>query len=334
MKNSGNLQSLSKGINRRSVLIGGASLPFLAGVGPAFAQPSDKIPLKFAHAPIIPATNLIIAAQSGFLEQAGIAPNRAVLGTYDVMRAALISGGISVTFMVTDALIRARAAGFDWKMLYPADIYVSDRADAALMVKKGSPIKTAKDLEGKTVMAAPGTISGSVFKSYMRSNGANENSVRLINIPHSQVLAALETGQVDAAHMVDPFMTLGVQKGIVQLLDRHLDQVSKRYLISGYIAKGDWIAANPEVVKRFTAGLKAATDFINSNPDKVLPVLAKETKIDPETLKTFFPNQYNISSAIKKDELQPSIDFLVKNKEISSDVALSDLLAPTFPLEG
>lgn len=315
------------------MLLGGASLALIAaGAGKAFAQPADKLPLIFGHSPIMPATNMIVATQMGFLEQAGLAPQRAVIGTNDIIRSALVSGDLNIVFMATDALVRARAAGFDWKMLYPADIYFRDRADAALMVKAGSPIKTAKDLEGLTIGAAPGTIAGAVLQSFMRSQGADDKSVRLVDIPQPQVLSALESGQIAAAHVVDPFMTIGIQQGIVEVLDFHLDQISTRYLISGYVAQTSWIDANPEVVKRFTDGMKAATDFINANPDKVLPILSEETKIAPENLGLFFPNHYVIDTPIKKAEIQPVIDFLVKNKEIPTEVLLADVVAPAFPL--
>jgi NitT/TauT family transport system substrate-binding protein len=317
------------GSTRRSMLA--ASLAALASTGlPAFAK--DLLDLRFSHAPIMPYTNSMIAIRKGFLTDAGLKTERIVLGTGDIIRSALASGEVDIVAMGTDGLIRARAAGFDWKMLYPADIYDSQFADAALVVRADSPIKSAKDLEGKIVAAAAGNVASIVVASYMRANGADNAKIKGVDIPYAQTLAALQSKQIDAGHIIEPFLTVGVNAGQIRVLHNDLDEISKRFMVSGYVARTKWIDENPEKVSRFTEGMNKSTKFVDSNPADVLPILAEESKIDLNTLKLFFPKHYVIDTTIKASEIQPVIDFLIREKQITKPMTIADAVARTFPL--
>jgi ABC-type nitrate/sulfonate/bicarbonate transport system substrate-binding protein len=318
--------------SRRSVLAG--SMALLAGASlPAMAKDAkDKLPLRLSHAPIMPYTNSMIAFRKGFLDDAGLQTDRIVLGTGDIIRSALASGEVDIVAMGTDSLVRARAAGFDWKLLYQADIYDSRFADAALVVRADSPIKSAKDLEGKIVAAAPGNVASIVVASYMNSNGADSTKIRAVDIPYSQALAALQSKQIEAAHIIEPFLTVGLNAGQIRVLYNDLDEISKRFMVSGYVARTKWIDENPEKVSRFTEGMNKSTQFVNSNPGDVLPILAEESKISSDTLKLFFPKHYVIDTHVKPTEIQPVLDFLVTQKQIQHPVTLAEVLAHTFPL--
>ncbi len=290
------------------------------------ARAQDKLPLSVSHAPIMPFTNAIVAAQMGFFEKSGLDVKRKVLGSSDVLRAALASGDVEVVSLSTDTLVRAHAQGFDWKLIYQTDIYDSDRADAILIGRSDLTFTSVKDLEGKTIAASPGTISETALRGWVADNGGDNSKVKTVDIPFAQIIGALQSKSIDAAHIIEPFMTIALENGTGKLAFKHLDDVSKRFLISGLVAKQSWIDANPEKLKRFIAAMTAATDYVNANPDQVLPVLQKETKIDPDLLKKIFPIHYVISSKIRAVELQSVIDFLVKQKQIDKSFSYRDMV--------
>src|ERR1700761_7123678 len=154
-----------------------ALLAAIAAVGivaaSSLARADDKLPLSISHAPIMPFTNAIVAGQMGFFDKAGLDVKRKVLGSSDVLRAALASGDVEIVAISTDTLVRAHAQGFDWKLVYQTDIYDSTRADAILIGRPDETFTSAKDLEGKTVAASPGTISETALRGWMIDNGAD-----------------------------------------------------------------------------------------------------------------------------------------------------------------
>jgi NitT/TauT family transport system substrate-binding protein len=307
---------------------------FLLGalaIGPA-ARAEDKLPVSLSHGPIMPFGNAIVAAQMGFFDKAGLDVKRKVLASSDVMRAALASGDIDIVAVSTDTLIRAHVQGFDWKLVYQTDIYDSERADAILIGRSDLTFKSAKDLEGKTVAASPGTISESALRGFIADNGGDNSKVKSVDIPFAQIIGALQSKSVDAAHIIEPFMTIALENGTGKLAFKTLDDVSKRFLISGLVAKQSWIDANPEKLKRFIAAMQAATDFLNAKPDEVLPVLSKETKIAPDMMKKIFPIHYVISSTLRAGELQSMIDFLAKQKQIDKSFSYKDMVYSALPI--
>jgi NitT/TauT family transport system substrate-binding protein len=290
------------------------------------ARAEDKLPLSISHGPIMPFANAIVAAQMGFFDKQGLDVKRKVLASSDVMRAALASGDIDIVSLSTDTLVRAHAQGFDWKLVYQTDIYDSDRADAILIGRSDLTFTSVKDLEGKTVAASPGTISESALRGWIADNGGDNSKVKSVDIPFAQIIGALQSKSIDAAHIIEPFMTIALENDTGKLAFKTLDAVSKRFLISGLVAKQSWIDANPEKLKRFIAAMEAATDYLNANPDPVLPVLSKETKIAPDMLKKIFPIHYVISSQLRAGELQSMIDFLAKQKQIDKSFSYKDMV--------
>jgi NitT/TauT family transport system substrate-binding protein len=300
--------------------------------GAATARADDKLPLNISHGPIMPFTDVIVASQMGFFDKAGLDVKRKVLGQSDVLRAALASGDIDIVALSTDTLVRAHTQGFDWKLVFQTDIYDSTRPDAILIGRADETFNTVKDLEGKTVAVSSGAISETALLGFMADNGANSSTLKTIDIPFAQIIGALQSKSLDAAHIVEPFMTMAIENGTGKLAFKHLDAVSKRFLISGLVAKQSWIDANPEKLKRFVAAMSASVDYLNKNPDEVLPVLAKETKIDPELLKKIFPIHYVITTQIRPEEIQSVIDFMAREKQIDKSFSYRDIISPTMPI--
>src|SRR5262249_298503 len=160
--------------------------------------------------------------------------------------------------------------------------------DAGVVVRADGDIRTAKDLENHTAAIIPGNLSEVTFKAWVRENGGDIKKIKMVAIPYAQVLGALQSKQIDATHIAEPFLTTGIQKGITRLLNTHLAMVRKRYMIAGYIATASWIEKNPEKAKRFAEAITAANKFVIAHPDEVLPILASETRMDVDVLKTFF----------------------------------------------
>jgi NitT/TauT family transport system substrate-binding protein len=313
------------------------ALGLLVVVGPALAQgsgkpPADPLPLTVSHGPILPFTNAIIAARKGFFAEAGLDVRRKVLANSDISRAALASGEVEVVAMSVDTVARAQANGFDWKILYQADIYDTVTADAVLAVRSDLVVNSAKDLENTTIAVTPGTISESSVKSWMTENGADYKKARMIDVPFAQMLGALESKRIDAGHVIEPFLTMGLEKGIIKIVANHLDTVRPRFLISAYVAKASWIEANPEKARRFVEALTNSTRFILEKPAEALPHLAAETRIDPALLSKFFPLHYVISTEIKPAEVQSVIDFLVREKFIEKSFSYEAIVSPLMSI--
>jgi NitT/TauT family transport system substrate-binding protein len=317
-----------------AALFGVAVAAVCSATSPSAQQAGgEKLRVSLSHPPIMPHTNAIIASRKGIFASAGLDVERKVLGSADIIRSALTSGDIDVVGLPTDAVVRARLAGLDWRFLGIADIYDDSTADAAIVVRADSDIKTAKDLEDKTVAIIPGNLSEVTFKAWVREGGADIKKIKMVAIPYAQVLGALQSKQIDATHIVEPFLTSGIEKGITRILVTHLKMVLPRYMISGYIATASWIEKNPEKANRFADAITASNKFVLEHPDEALTMLAAETRMDTDLLKKFFPQHYVIAPTIRAVEIQSVIDFLAKEKIIAQGFSHKEINSPYMPVK-
>lgn len=292
-------------------------IPVVSGgeKAPASAQPPLSVTISYM--PIIPYLAAVLAEEKGFFADAGLKVEMKVLFRTDLIRTGLESGEIHIGSSSTDSLIRAHVGGFDHKLVYPAVFYDPKSPDAFLVVRSDSPAKTAKDLEGKTIAATFGSIAEAGVKAWLRTNGADIGKIKFVEVRYQDMLGALETKSIDAAHIVDPFFTVAMERGIVRVFGHDLDVVGGRFLVACYVAKESWLQRNAERAKRFVRVMDTATKFILDRPNEALPILVKMTKVEPALASKLFPKRFVADTTVKPAELQSAIDFSAKEKFIN-----------------
>ena len=103
--------------------------------------------------------------------------------------------------------------------------------------------------------------------------GVDSSSVRLVPIPFPAMRTALANGQVDAAHMPEPFMsqTLNLDNGRIVLAP---GPAIMPFLPNGvYVARGAWARENPALARQFRLAMNEALLFSQSNPAEVRALL-------------------------------------------------------------
>jgi NitT/TauT family transport system substrate-binding protein len=301
-----------------------------ANYKPAHAQ--APLPLTLSFQPVIPYLASVVAQERGFFKDAGLNVALKVLFRSDLIRSGLESGEIHIGSSSTDSLIRAHVGGFDHKLVYPAVFYDPKSPDAFLVVRADLPVKTARELEGKTIAATFGSIAEAGVKAWLRVNGANVNKIRFVEVRYPDMLGALETKRIDAAHIVDPFFTAAMERGIVRVLGHDLDVIGDRFLVACYIAKESWLQRNPEKAKRFVQAMEKATRFIVDKPDETLPILVKMTRVEPELASKLFPKRYVTHTIVKPEELQSAINFSAREKFIDEPFDFKRIVSSYAPV--
>ena len=92
--------------------------------------------------------------------------------------------------------------------------------------------------------------------------------------------------------------------------------------------RGDFLRKYPELVKRFIAVHRNATDRIKQDPEAALKVTAAETGLTPEMVKSMI-GWYDFDFAIRPtdiQELKRTQDFLVQNGMLSKTVDIDKLV--------
>jgi sulfonate transport system substrate-binding protein len=140
--------------------------------------------------------------------------------------------------------------------------------------KHTNEIKSVKDLANKKVgVSAPGSSTDFFLKYMLHKNGVDPNSVGVIGVGlGATAIAAMEQGQIDAAIMLDPAVTVlaGKYKNLRILSDTRsqkdtLAVFGGEYPGGALYTRADWIAAHPKEVQGMTNAIIATLKWIRTH---------------------------------------------------------------------
>lgn len=285
---------MSKRMRARSALLVAVALTLASAVavsacgdsggGAGAGKPAT---LKVGTIPIADVAPLYLGMQKGFFEQQKltIKPQPADGGAAVV--AATVSGDDQLGFSNTTSLLIAGSKNLPLQILTQGVLGAAKPAQAwdAVLVKKGSSIKSPKDLEGKTVAVnSLQNVGPLTINTALKAKGVDYKKVKYVEVPFPDANAALEAGRVDAAFVVEPFVGQGLAQGSKPLL-RPYEQTAPSLTVANYFSSKQYISQNSDVVDRFTKAMNKSLTYAQSHPAEVRKIVATYTKIPPAVAK-------------------------------------------------
>jgi NitT/TauT family transport system substrate-binding protein len=175
---------------------------------------SQEKKLLIGYWPIAAGLPFYAAMEKGFFKQAGVnveavkfaSPNQVV----DAMIAGRIDGCANGTAITTLALGDAQTPGsikFTC-MNFANEKYILDQ----FIVPINSSVTMISELAGKKVACGPGINNVTLTKAILQGNGIT--NAQVIELPITQLLPAIASGQIDAAYVLEPSAVIGKQQKI------------------------------------------------------------------------------------------------------------------------
>ncbi|MFE6194186.1 ABC transporter substrate-binding protein [Streptomyces sp. NPDC057838] len=278
----------------RRLLVGLTALSALAAVtacgssgsgGQDGAGPSGTTSVKVGIVPVLDVAPIYLGEKKGFYADRGIELELSPAQGGAAIVPGVVSGQFQFGFSNTTSLLVARSKNVPVKaVVNGAASTGEDGADfAAITVRKGSPLTSAKQLEGKK--AAVNTLNNicdTSIKESVRKDGGDPSRVEFVEMPFDQMPAALDGGQVDAACTPEPALATVKAAGGKEIASNFHD-VSPDLTVAMYFTSQQYAAKNPGVVKRFREATVASLKYADSHPEEVRQILTTYTKI-PTTL--------------------------------------------------
>ena len=253
---------------------------------------------------------------------------------------------------VNDAMSMVAAGKADIGLYYQQDV-IQARAEQDVPIKsigavvqgplniilslKDKNITKPQDLEGKTVGYAGTELSEALVRSIMQSNGADPNSVNMVDVGFD-LMSSMTTGNVDA--------TIGC------LVNHEVPQMEKegfevnyffpddygvpKYYEGIFLASDSMIENEPDVLAGFlTACSKGFEDFKN-NTDEVLQVdnqdeanFALDPDVEKKSCETLLPLMETADAKFlsqTEECWQENIDWMLESGLIDQKVEVSDVM--------
>jgi NitT/TauT family transport system substrate-binding protein len=237
-----------------------------------FAAAQTKITIAIGGGACLCYLPTVLAKQLGEYDKAGLAVELVDLkGGSDALKAVL-GGSADVVSGYFDHCVNLAA-----KKQELQSFVVYDRYPGFVLVVSPShnaEIKSIKDLAGKKVgVSAPGSSTDFFLKYLMKKNGVDSTGVAVIGVGlGATAVAAMEQGQIDAAIMLDPAVTvLQGSHSDLRILSDTRTQKDNQAVFGGDYPGGAlytttaWIASHEKEVQALTNAIVNTLKWIHSH---------------------------------------------------------------------
>lgn len=284
-------------------------------------------PLTLAFVGVADAVPVVYALQQGWFEKAGLDVKLTTLGSGALSITAIIGGAADIATSNVLSAISARERGIPITLIVPLGRYDAALPTTQVLVLRDAPIRTAKDLEGRTVgVTSLYDIATIGLKAWMSREGTDPTKVHLFEAVQSTMLATLQTKRIDAFVASEPILTAAEATGQTRMLAAPYDAIAKQFITDGLFVSGAWLATHREATTKFTGVLTRATAYANAHYDEMIPVIASFTKLTPNVLRNM--RHIKDAPALNAGDLQPVIDAAAKYGAIQNSFPARDMLLP------
>lgn len=277
-------------LSRRRLLGTTAAASAAFAVPWVHAQAPEKI--KLSWLPIMQTTALYVAVQDRLFERAGLDvelvqfqnPNQIIDSLVSNQADAGAPGAAAGITMIAEARYPGSFKVFG---LQGGGIKVN-RVNDGLIVKNGSPIKSFKDLRGKSLGHLPGIQWRTISRHMLRANGLDpDKDVRLQELAVGLQVQAVVAGNVDATLSLEPVGSIAVASGEATraMVNPCATVIADPFYSGVSVLTTKFIKERPKVARKLVTVLDDATRIANSEFERVRPYFAKYTAIKGDSVR-------------------------------------------------
>ena len=281
--------------------------------------------IRVGSSPNEDAAPIVYGQTSGLFRNAGLDVVYQKANSGSAVSAAVAGGALDIGKSSVMPLIGAHARGIPFVIIAASSLHVGQSPDAALTVAAGSPLRSARDLNGEIVsVAGLNDLNWLAVHAWIDANGGDSASVHFIELPGSAVAAALEQGRISAGTMSEPYLTEGIRAGRMRMFGNILNGIAPRLLESAFFTTSDFVGKNRDAVARFAHAIGAASAYCNTHPEETISLVAALTGLERPVIaqmkRTIF------APDVLPGDIQPVIEAAVRYKMISRSFDARELL--------
>ena len=164
-------------------------------------------------------------------------------------------------------------------------VYVGNKppspASEAIVVPKGSAIRSVADLKGKKIALNKGSNVHYLLLKALEKAGVAYADIQPVFLPPADARAAFERGSVDAWAIWDPFLAAAEKQLGARVLANGKGLVANYQF---YLASRTYAEKNPEILRIVLDEVAKVDDWGRNNPDEVATILSAQTGLSKEVV--------------------------------------------------
>ncbi len=281
----------------------------------------------------------IIAKEKGFFEEEGLDVDLQLLTDPSVSTSMVAANEAQFYSISNYQAINLVDKGSEVCLLAP----VVDAGNTQCVV--GGPnlkLTSAKDLEGKKMGYTDGAGVIVAVKAMCDELGVDFNKIQLVNLQASDMLASLESGDIDLFAAWEPwgikaegFGGYYLFTGTKSYLPENTGDVNYlNFVLFIYVSKS-LLHENPEACTDYVKSMIKATDYINNNLEYAAAIVGEKINIDKETCVSIMKkNSYKVAYDQTFKDSCGSLAEYMKTSGLNTSVVSFDSFTDTTVLSG
>ncbi|MGH9214499.1 MAG: ABC transporter substrate-binding protein, partial [Acidimicrobiales bacterium] len=285
----------------------------------------ELAPITVGILPLAGLAPLYYGVEQGYFEEEGLDVTMEIGGGGAEMTPAVL--GDDYQFAIGEYISLMQARESDVPIQVVANLTNGadqpDQGINALLVTADSGIDGIEDLVGRTVgVNGLGGVDDVAVQALVDENGVDATGVEFTEVPFEDMNAAVAAGEVDVAAAPEPFVTLGEQDGLVNLLDPYYEALPSLPL--GLVfGSEEWLADNPDLAEAFVRALERSIAAA-SDEEAMREAIVANTDMEAELVDAIALDRWD--AEVDRDNLQALADLAVRYEVLSEEPDLDAMI--------
>jgi NitT/TauT family transport system substrate-binding protein len=273
-------------LKKAALTAGAAALPFAPYRTARAAGPLKPVAMTLDWIYEGPNLGFLVANDQGYYRDAGLDVT-ITAGKGSGNTAQLVANkATQIGFADGYAASNGIAKGMEIKTV--ASVYRGN--PSAIMVLDDSPIKTPKDLEGRTLAMIAGSGQFQQWPAFVKGAGLDAAKIKIVNLTPPSLGPALISGQVDAiGGYVQSYVPIIEIRGQKKVRSFWFSDYGVNVVSNGIIAHQDLIKSDPDLLRAFVPASIKGFLYARQHPDEAAATVKKYSEtIDEAIIKREF----------------------------------------------
>ena len=299
----------------------------LAGSAAGGAASETTVALEtvtIATPPFEPTALAFYANARGLFRKHGIEAKLVVTADPNAGVAAMLAGDAKFAAIHAGGPALLRSKGVPVRLVAAGATYQPTAPTAGLVSARGKRFAAPRELVGRRVgYDAPGTIAHVALMKWLKRGGIRADDVTLVRAAFPDMVGALTRGDVDAAVLPEPYLTVAKRQGGKLVAPIFQTVCASECLLTAWIARSD---VDRNLAARFRNAIQEAAAWANQKQNDAASraILARHVKFEKGLLRTMARSRFG--TRLRLRPIQPWIDAYKEFGLIPEAFTVGDLV--------
>ena len=190
----------------------------------------EPITIRVAGPPNEGYKDVYYAVQSGLFKKYGLDVQTRITNGGAVVLAGLVGGSYEIAYSNLVPVLEAHLRGVGFQIVAPSTMFQSDQTQNAMLVAKDSPLRTAHDLNGKTIgTQSLQDLNSIAMRAWIDKNGGDATTVHVLEVPSAAAVQSLIAHRIDAMALSEPLLGEALATGKVRIFAKPQTAIADRF---------------------------------------------------------------------------------------------------------